>query len=150
MSNELDSNGVVNETSVTPPASPQKKKRNRKPGSKGRSKAVKLTVPEGGFKTADEAWFSFILGKHAKLRDPDFADVLEAARFDVRYYQALATRAAEKAERIAATGSTPEERKAAAQTTKLVEGLAGAIQLGGLSASQLEQLQLLIATASAK
>lgn len=149
MSSELDTNGVVVTASATPAAS-TKKRRNRKPGSKGRSKSVKLAAPEGGFKTCDEAWTQFVLGKHAKLRDPDFADVLESARFDVKYYQALASRAQEKADRIAATGSTPEERKAAAQTTKLVEGLAGAIQLGGLSAAQLEQLQLLIATASAK
>lgn len=150
MSNELDTNGVTVAPAPVTPAPTTKKKRNRKPGSKGRSKSVKLAAPEGGFKSVDEAWTQFTLGKHAKLRDPDFADVLEAARFDVKYYQALASRAQEKADRIAATGSTPEERKAAQQTTKLVEGLAGAIQLGGLSAAQLEQLQLLIATASAK
>lgn len=145
---------MTEEAVVTPvdAATPvEKKKRKRKSGSKGRSKGIALASPEGGWKTADEVYAAgFVRGKHNRPKPSEFADVLESARFDARYYKDEVLRAEKRVTDLEALGSTAEERKAKLATQKVVDSVADVATLGNLSPSQLEQLALIIAAAQAK
>lgn len=150
MSNEVTP--VVDATvTAAPEEAKAKKKRNRKPGSKGRSKGTPLAAPEGGWKTADDVYSAgFVARKHSKPKPTEFSDVLEAARFDVRYYKGEVERAEKRVEELAALGTTPEERKSRMQTQKIVDSAGAAMLQGTLTASQIEQLALILAAAQAK
>lgn len=93
----------------------EKKTRNRK------STTVDYTVPDGGIR--GHVVSDYVVGTHAKLKQADFADVLDYSLWEASFYRAKAAQSEATAERLKLLGSTPEERKEAMDIDRQIRSL---------------------------
>lgn len=90
--------------------------------STGRNKPKKPQFAISG-KLTSAVTAGFDVEKHAKLKETDFTDPLDFAKWEIWYFDQKKDAAQKRHDNLAALGSTPEERKAAKDNAKLLNGL---------------------------